>query len=102
MPFTAQLGARWEDERARWFELLAQGAGDADKLSTADEADTQRIPPGGTPGYIVLHARGGVRVSKHLLLDVGLENLLDEDYRVHGSGLNRAGRSLIVALTLGR
>lgn len=100
MPLTAQLGARWEEE-SRWFELLAQGAGDADKLSTADTLDTQRIPPGGTPGYVVLHARGGLRLTQHLLLDVGLENLLDEDYRIHGSGLNRAGRSLIVALTLG-
>ena len=101
MPFTAQLGARWEDER-RWFEFLAQGAGDADKLSTADTLDTQRIPPGGTPGYVVFHARGGWRIGRYVALDVALENLLDEDYRVHGSGLNRPGRSLVVGLTLAR
>ncbi len=101
MPFTAQLGTRWESER-RWFEFAAVGAGDADKLSTADTLDTQRIPPGGTPGYVVLHARGGWRLGQHFALDIGLENLLDEDYRVHGSGLNRPGRSLIVGLTLAR
>ncbi|NOT29529.1 MAG: TonB-dependent receptor [Planctomycetes bacterium] len=101
MPFTAQLGTRWEDEQ-RWFEFVAQGAGGADKLSTADTLDTQRIPPGGTPGYVVFHARGGWRIGQHLALEVGLENLLDEDYRVHGSGLNRPGRSLIVGLTLAR
>ncbi len=99
MPFTAQLGTRWQSER-RWFEFLAQGAGDADKLSTADTLDTQRIPPGGTPGYVVFHVRGGLRLGKHLALDLGLENLLDEDYRVHGSGLNRPGRSVVVGLTL--
>ena len=101
MPFTAQLGTRWERD-ARWFEFIAQGAGDADKLSTADTLDTQRIPPGGTPGYVVFHARGGLRLGKHLALDLGLENILDEDYRVHGSGLNRPGRSLVVGLTLAR
>lgn len=101
MPFSAQFGTRWEDEQ-RWFEFVAEGAGDADKLSTADRLDTQRIPPGGTPGYVVFHARGGWRIGEHLALDIGLENLLDEDYRVHGSGLNRPGRSLIVGLTLAR
>ena len=101
MPFTAQLGTRWEEED-RWFELVARGAGDADKLSTADTLDTQRIPPGGTPGYVVLDARGGWRLTRHLALEVGLENLLDEDYRVHGSGLNGPGRSLVVGVTLAR
>lgn len=101
MPITAQLGARWENE-ARWLEFVAQGAGEADKLSTADTLDTQRIPPGGTPAYLVFHVRGGIRLGRHVSLDVGLENLLDEDYRVHGSGLNRPGRSLIVGLTLAR
>lgn len=101
MPFTAQLGTRWEDER-HWFELVAQGAGDADELSTADTQDTQRIPPGGTPGYVVFHVRGGLRLGRYAALDLGLENILDEDYRVHGSGLNRPGRSLIVGLSLVR
>ena len=99
MPFTAQLGTRWERED-RWFEFVGVGAGDADKLSPADELDNQRIPPGGTPGYVVFHARGGFRLGRHVTLDLGLENILDEDYRVHGSGLNRPGRSLIVGVTL--
>jgi len=101
MPFQALLGVRWEQE-SRWMEFLGQGAGDADKLSTADEQDTQRIPPGGTPAYVVFHARGGLRLNRYVSLDVGLENLLDEDYRIHGSGLNMPGRSLIVGLTLSR
>jgi hemoglobin/transferrin/lactoferrin receptor protein len=101
MPLTGQLGARFQSDE-RWFELVAVGAGEADKLSTADTLDTQRIPPGGTPGYVVFHARGGWRLGRHLALDVGLENLFDADYRVHGSGLNRPGRSLVVGLTLAR
>ena len=35
-----------------------------------------------------------------IALDLALENLLDEDYRVHGSGTNEAGRNLIVGVTL--
>jgi len=101
MPFMAQLGTRWERD-GRWFEFVVQGAGDADRLSTADTLDTQRIPPGGTPGYIVLNTRGGFRIGRYAALQLGLENLLDEDYRVHGSGLNMPGRSLLVGLSLTR
>jgi hemoglobin/transferrin/lactoferrin receptor protein len=101
MPFMAQVGARWARED-RWFELQVLGAGDADELSTADTLDTQRIPPGGTPGYVVVNLRGGLRLGQHVALDLGLENVFDEDYRVPGSGLNRPGRSLIVGLTLAR
>ncbi len=103
MPPTAQLGLRWEGEEARqWFEALATFADDADRLSTRDESDTSRIPPGGTPAYGVLHLRGGWRVNEHADVRVGLENVTDEDYRIHGSGLNRPGRSLLFGLTLRR
>ena len=99
VPPFAELGVRWEDEKS-WAESYVQIAGDASKLSPGDELDTQRIPPGGTPGYTVLGVRGGVKVSRHVALDLALENLLDEDYRVHGSGTNEAGRNLIVGVTL--
>jgi hemoglobin/transferrin/lactoferrin receptor protein len=101
MPFTAQAGLRWEKDH-RWFELVAQGAGDADKLSSADRGDTQRIPPGGTPGYLVFHVRGGVELAPWARLDLAVENLLDEDYRIHGSGQNMPGTSLLIGLTLTR
>lgn len=101
MPLTLQAGLRWEaEDGARWVELLGTWADDADELSTRDEADTQRIPPGGTPGYLVLDLRGGLRLREHVTLDLGLTNLTDEDYRVHGSGSNMPGRSLVAGVTV--
>ena len=75
-------------------------ADDADKLSTRDEGDTSRIPPGGTPDYFVLHVRGGWRIAENVSLNASLENLTDEDYRVHGSGQNMPGMNLILGLTV--
>ena len=99
-PLRLQLGLRWEDPGQKfWAEFLTTWTDEADRLSTRDEGDTQRIPPGGTPGYTVLDLRGGYRVRTGLSLTFGLENLTDEDYRVHGSGLNRPGRSLYAGLT---
>ena len=99
MPFTAQLGLRWDDlARRRWVELVAVGADKANRLSTRDQGDTSRIPPGGTPGYVVLHLHGGWKVRDGLTVDLGLENLLNEDYRVHGSGTNMPGFNLLFGL----
>ena len=68
------------------------------ELSTRDEGDTSRIPPGGTPGYVVFDLRGGYQVSESLSLHAALENILDEDYRIHGSGQNMPGRNVIFSV----
>ena len=73
-------------------------AGKADRLSTRDEGDTQRIPPGGTPGYTVLTVRGEWQARPDLTVSAALENLTDEDYRVHGSGQNEPGLNAVVGL----
>ncbi|MEX1024621.1 MAG: TonB-dependent receptor [Planctomycetota bacterium] len=100
MPPTGRLGVRWEAPEGRaWGEFVAVFADDADELSTRDQRDTQRIPPGGTPGFVVLHARGGWRTGERSTFDAALENLTDEDYRIHGSGTNMPGLNLIVGWT---
>lgn len=101
MPLTGRLGLRWSDEEDRGYvESSLDLTADADRLSTRDQADTQRIPPGGTPGYAVLDLRGGWRLSEAVRLEVALENVFDEDYRIHGSGSNQPGRNLILGLVL--
>ena len=98
MPPTAELGLRWQsDERAKyWCELVGKAATKADKLSAEDELDAQRIPPGGTPGYAVCHVRAGTQLTRALALALSVENVLDEDYRIHGSGVNEPGRNVIL------
>jgi len=98
MPPTAELGLRWQsDQRAKyWCELVGKGATKADKLSAEDELDTQRIPPGGTPGYAACHVRAGTQLTRALALAVAVENVFDEDYRIHGSGVNEPGRNVIL------
>jgi hemoglobin/transferrin/lactoferrin receptor protein len=100
MPLAAQVGLRWESPAQKWWgEAVGMMAAKADKVSTRDAGDTQRIPPGGTPGYAVLHLRGGWNVTRNLSASAAVENLFDEDYRVHGSGQNMAGRNFILELT---
>jgi hemoglobin/transferrin/lactoferrin receptor protein len=97
MPPSGLLGVRWEPGRF-WLELVVQAVEAQHRLSTRDAADTQRIPPGGTPGYTLVAWRGGVEIRPGLRLSLAGENLGDVEYRVHGSGVNGAGRNWVAAV----
>jgi hemoglobin/transferrin/lactoferrin receptor protein len=97
MPTTSRLGLKWQEDEQYWVEASCTLAETADRLSTSDKADTSRIPPGGTPGYAVWDIGTGWNCRDNLSLSLSLENLTDEDYRIHGSGVNEPGRNLVVA-----
>jgi hemoglobin/transferrin/lactoferrin receptor protein len=99
MPMTGHLGVRWDaPERDCWLESVVSIADRQDRLSSSDLADTQRIPPGGTPGYATLSFRGGWQVNHDLSLTGAIVNVTDEDYRIHGSGVNEPGINLILGV----
>lgn len=95
--YRAGLHYRVEMQTPWWVEAEMFHADKADDLSLRDMSDTQRIPPGGTPAYTVWNLRGGLQVGPALELNFAVENLLDDNYRVHGSGQNEPGRNLIVS-----
>ncbi|HYW78108.1 MAG TPA: hypothetical protein VE890_00970, partial [Thermoguttaceae bacterium] len=80
----------------RWFEIYEWMAARQDRLSARDQ-DDPRIPAGGTAGYHTLNLRSGMRVGHNGKLTLGLENILDRRYRIHGSGIDAPG----ITLTLG-
>lgn len=99
LPMTSIFGLKYQRPNSNWwFEAVLTIAEKQDKLSQRDIGDTQRIPPGGTPSYEVITVRGGKKISDRFNLTLALENLTDEDYRVHGSGLNEPGFNTIVGL----
>jgi hemoglobin/transferrin/lactoferrin receptor protein len=98
MPLSGEVGLRWEAPSKKfWAEAVTLLADQADRLSSGDVADNQRIPPGGTPGYAVCTLRGGWRVNAHATLTAAVENVGDAEYRVHGSGVNEPRRNLVIA-----
>lgn len=100
-PFMGSVSLRWTHPSERfWLEGRVTAAGTADKLSNGDQGDTQRIPTGGTPSYIVGAIYAGWQATDDLLLTLGLENITDEDYRVHGSGQNEPGFNAIIGARL--
>lgn len=70
-----------------------------DRLAGGDR-DDNRIPKGGTPGWTVFNVLAGVE-NRWFLVNLTIQNLTNADYRTHGSGINGAGRSLWLTLSVG-
>ncbi|MCI0485933.1 MAG: TonB-dependent receptor [Blastocatellia bacterium] len=50
------------------------------------------------PGFFSMNARGGLRVDERTTINVGVMNLLDRNYRVHGSGTDMPGINFYAGL----
>lgn len=100
-PLMGSVSLRWTHPGEHfWLEGRVTAAATADHLSNGDKGDTQRIPTGGTPSYTVLSLYAGWQATDDLLLTLALENLTDEDYRVHGSGQNEQGFNAVFGARL--
>jgi len=66
-------------------------AGRQGRLAKGD-IDDNRIAKGGTAGWDIINLYGGLLAGNYTIR-MGLQNLLDKDYRTHGSGINGMGRS---------
>lgn len=81
-------GLAWQN----WY------AGKQDRLSGGDLSD-HRIAEGGTPGWFVSNLNLSF-TKDWLQLNGGIQNLFDEAYRMHGSGVDGVGRSLWLSLSM--
>jgi hemoglobin/transferrin/lactoferrin receptor protein len=98
-PAMGIVGLRWDSPAHRWWiEGTVTIAAGQDRLSARDKNDTQRIPIGGTPGYTIYSVRAGGRLCDGLHGFIGIENITNKDYRIHGSGQNEVGTNGIVGV----
>jgi outer membrane receptor protein involved in Fe transport len=98
-PLNGKIGLYYKCKCAFWSRLELISAGLQDRLASGDISDS-RIPEGGTPGWNVLNLRTGYS-WKWLDISAGLNNIFDEGYRTHGSGVDGYGRSLWLCLRVG-
>ncbi len=52
----------------------------------------------GLPAWFTLNLKTSYRFNPHLTVQVGIENLLDTEYRTFGSGINASGRNISFTL----
>lgn len=79
------------------LEAFVRTATKQDRLSARDKDDS-RIPVGGTPGYTTINVSTRYELRPGLTLDLILENIFDETYKEHGSGVHSPGRNVVVGI----
>ena len=100
-PLVGYGGVRWQTTTKKlWTELVCLTYGEAARMNASDLADTDRIPANGTPSFWLVTLRGGWQVNDHLILNAGVENILNENYRYHGSGTNEPGLGVNLGATV--
>ncbi len=91
--FVYNKGA-WQGE----FSLLFNGWKRIKDYNMEGEDNAQYATPEGTPAWYILNLRTSYQLEKNLQLQVGLENILDRNYRYFASGFSAPGRNLFVAI----
>jgi outer membrane receptor protein involved in Fe transport len=94
-PFNGNL--QFNYQKNRWLASAEyQFASTQNRLAQGDK-DDNRIPKGGTPGWQVLNLNGAYKTNSYAVR-FGLQNMSNQNYRTHGSGINGMGRSLVCGL----
>jgi outer membrane receptor protein involved in Fe transport len=96
-PLFSTISMRYNFGDIAYLEAFALLTAAQDRLSERDKRDT-RIPEGGTPGWWTLNLRGAARINRHLRFVLFVENLLNAQYKYHGSGILAPGLSARIGL----
>lgn len=95
-PLSGRLGLVY-DAGGDWsFEGGLGASANQDRLSDRDRHDI-RIDPTGTAGWAMAGARANWHPEGRWHVSFGLNNLLDTNYRLHGSGIDAPGRNFSVS-----
>ncbi|MFA5941182.1 MAG: TonB-dependent receptor [Sinimarinibacterium sp.] len=97
-PLNGQLGAIFAAPYALAIEPYVLFADRQERLDDDDRNDV-RINPNGTGGWATLNLRLAWAARDWLRLQLDGRNLLDKDYREHGSGVDAAGAGAILSAT---
>ncbi|MGF7214529.1 iron complex outermembrane receptor protein/hemoglobin/transferrin/lactoferrin receptor protein [Spirosoma lacussanchae] len=89
-PLNGRVGLTYQ--RAGWWARAEYLYAQAQTRLAQGDKDDNRIGKNGTPGWQVLNLNGGYR-WKLLTVSAELQNLTNEAYRTHGSGVDGVGRS---------
>ena len=93
-PTQGITGLRWRQKcRLSYFEIYTWMVRRQDRLDPVRDFRDERIPIGGTPGFATLNMRAGRTFGsdRQHRLSLGLENMTDKNYLVHGSGVFGTG-----------
>lgn len=78
--------------------LLYNGWKHLNQYNADGEDNAQYATADGMPSWMTLNWKGSIQVVKRLQVQLGVENILDRNYRAFASGFSSAGRNFLVGL----
>jgi hemoglobin/transferrin/lactoferrin receptor protein len=98
-PLYGRFAVRYQRDR---FEAEAStvfnGKKDIDDYNPFGEDNQQYATSIGMPSWYTLNLRAQYSLKSYLTLQLGLDNLMDQNYRTFASGIQAPGRNLIAAV----
>jgi outer membrane receptor protein involved in Fe transport len=92
-PISGRLNIAYDPGASIRVDGWLRFASEQDRLSARDVRDV-RIDPTGTSGWGIVGARASWNYRTNWQFALGVDNILDRQYRVHGSGLDAPGRNV--------
>ena len=80
------------------ISLLYNGWKRLNEYNADGEDNAQYATADGMPCWVTLNWKGTVHVLKYLQVQLGVENILDRNYRAFASGFSACGRNLMIGL----
>lgn len=80
------------------LSLLYNGWKKLDDFNADGEDNAQYATAEGFPSWMTVNWKANITLTKNLLLQAGVDNILDRNYRYFASGFSAAGRNYLIAL----
>ena len=80
------------------FYVLYNGSKTLSNYNADGEDNAQYATADGIPAWVTANLKANINCTKNIQLQVGVENILDRNYRYFASGFSAGGRNFIVAL----
>lgn len=80
------------------ISLLYNGWKRLDQYNADGEDNAQYATVDGMPSWMTLNWKGSVQVIKNLQVQLGVDNILDRNYRAFASGFSAGGRNFLIGL----
>lgn len=101
-PLNGVLSLSYRREDGAFAELSARWAAAQTRLAETDRGDLRICPESptctGTPGFLAVHARGGLELGEAFNVGLTVQNITNQTYRFHGSGVDEPGLSAVLSL----
>jgi hemoglobin/transferrin/lactoferrin receptor protein len=98
-PFAARLQFMYAEKKfSSLFYIQFNGWKRLKDYNLGGEDNQQYATSSGMPAWFTLNLKNSYRINRSFILNAGIENILDVQYRTFASGVNSAGRNFYLSV----